>query len=658
MRGTRFVVVVATWAVLMLGAWNVTGQPVGHALVTGRVALDIPRAPLINEISPVGSAAAPAWVELRNPLDREIDVSGLVLGFSVNTEYTLPGGIPPIPEQGFLQIKLDRDGSDTAISSMSVSSGHMTVEIAVVHLPQSLTEAWRPNRGMLAVYRPLEGREDTVLADFVAWGAPARGGWTRRHLRTLWPLTAYAALVENAGLYDPHSALQPGHSIGLLPGMEPGVPAHWAVYSGGERSPGTSNPLPRPRFFTPPNGTAVRQQDLLISWRARTPEERYEIQFSTSRDFSTDLQTFPLEAPFFRGDERLGLGSRFYRVRRFPADTPTTPETASLWSLTGSIAVRQTTCGDGATLNLAENSVLDFDDFRYQRKDTRLLCLDQCDSTRRAQPHRHHQMAPAFVPNSCGPGPSVEPDSPPHGDDNCVRACISMMVSHHGKCLSQDRIAFFTNGGGADPVDDVGHWDAMYYSPLSCTICGISPGGEITKALTWALGIDTVIDMAETQLTAAGTIPQLPDNVIGFSHWTGWVQFNIIQQWIDSGRPIMTRSEDCKTFGNNAACTAHARVISGYCVDPDGDEWLYIFDPDAGPQWQTYCGWLQTSEGLWVGPVKAPNARNDEESIWIDADEGVGDGVMDFDEIYRFLTNPANLDSDGDGIGDLTDIVN
>ncbi len=55
------------------------------------------RSLIVTEISPVASPTSPAWIELYNPLDREIDVSGSVLGFSVNTEIELTGDIPWIP---------------------------------------------------------------------------------------------------------------------------------------------------------------------------------------------------------------------------------------------------------------------------------------------------------------------------------------------------------------------------------------------------------------------------------------------------------------------------------------------------------------------------------------------------------------------------------
>jgi hypothetical protein len=234
-----------------------------------------------------------------------------------------------------------------------------------------------------------------------------------------------------------------------------------------------------------------------------------------------------------------------------------------------------------------------------------------------------------------------------------------MLVSHYGKCLSQDRIAFFSNGSDADPLDDLGHGDPMDYIAFGWPVREIPPGGELSETLSWALGSPPLIDMAGPQPAVTDMIPSLPAEAIGFSHDTGWVEFPVLQKWIDSGRPMMTRWKKCETEGMYPACSAHARVIAGYCVDSDGKQWLYIFDPDAGPQWQTYSEWKISSEGLWVGPVMAPKARGDETSVWSDEDDaGTGDGLMEFDEVHRCMTDPSKTDSDADGTSDLKECTN
>ena len=80
---------------------------------------------------------------------------------------------------------------------------------------------------------------------------------------------------------------------------------------------------------------------------------------------------------------------------------------------------------------------------------------------------------------------------------------------------------------------------------------------------------------------------------------------------------------------------------------------------DFYKSWREYpipnriMGGTETIEGIWVGPVSAPNAREDEKSIWKDSDN---DGIMDFDEKKRFFTNPNDKDTDHDGVDDKSEI--
>ncbi len=642
--------------VILVSATNVVGQPVGHAMPASNLDSSIPRAPIINEIAPVGSMMQPAWIELHNPLDREIDVSGLVLGFSVNTEIPLPVGVPRIPESGFLVIVLDGEGPEVTLGAMRDLLGHGEDGATVVHVPQSSASAWLPNRGMLALYMPVhESHEHTVLVDFAAWGAPVRGGWTRRDLGPVWPVTGYVTLQETSGIYDPETTLWPGESIGLLPGVESGIPGDWAVYSRDEITPGAQNPLPRPRFFTPPSGAAVKHEDLKIAWKRRIPGERYQIEFSKSLDFSTGVQSFDLDAAIFRSEGRIEPGKYLYRVRRFAA-TPETPAEPSVWSEVMSIEGVVTTCGNAGATPLAMHMVLDSDDFRYQRKDTGLLCLGGCDSERWDQPqqhgHREPASSPSFVPQSCGAGDSVDPSASAHGVDNCARASIAMMVSRYDQCLSQDRIAYFGRDSSFSPDGDLAHRSPMRYSGTPCTGCDLPPGGEITEALMWALGIDTAIDLAALRMwLLTPSVLWVPSNHIWFSHTKEWISFDLVRRWLDNGRPIMSRA--------TGYWGAHARVVAGYCIafpgEDDDDNFVRIFDPNVGSDgWEKFETWKSSTEGLWVGPMDAPNARSDENSVWNDKD---GDEVMDFDEIHRFTTNPSNPDSDGDGVGDLEDIL-
>ena len=85
-------------------------------------------------------------------------------------------------------------------------------------------------------------------------------------------------------------------------------------------------------------------------------------------------------------------------------------------------------------------------DYLRQRKDTALLCLDGC----------HEGDPEDDGPEEAWDSPHPTDDVYEHGQRNCVRASIAMIVTNYGGSLSQDRIAFEENGGG-EPGLDLAH---------------------------------------------------------------------------------------------------------------------------------------------------------------------------------------------------------
>jgi hypothetical protein len=274
-----------------------------------------------------------------------------------------------------------------------------------------------------------------------------------------------------------------------------------------------------------------------------------------------------------------------------------------------------------------QEKTLDGIKYQPQRKDTKLLCLDGCYSERDKTDDAKDKYWDREQP-----GRGLDDH---HGGGNCGRASISMMVSFYGKRLSQDRIAYYMEeerpfAGDGLPEGDLAHGKGMLYSE--------STGGDETIALEWAL-----------------------NEKVTFMH--GAPEFENVKAWLDDNRPIMIRRINYSGFqGFN-----HISIICGYrLASPDSDEvpQVRIFDPLIKNDF--YGGWVsydslkpgeddkkEMIEGIWVGPVSAPNAREDEESIWKDTDN---DGVMDFDEQKRFFTDKSKKDSDQDGVSDKNDI--
>ena len=185
-----------------------------------------------------------------------------------------------------------------------------------------------------------------------------------------------------------------------------------------------------------------------------------------------------------------------------------------------------------------------------------------------------------------------------HDDHYCARARASMLVSYYGGSLSQDRISYQMFGGG-DPEDDLGHGQDTTFD-------------HTRDALTWAF------------------------NGAAITYSYAKPEFNEIRGWIDAGRPV------------GSGIPGHAVVIDGYNT---AGELIHVIDPWTGTEssiaWATFgFTWAQV-------PPAGAAARSDEASLTQDSDS---DGIVDFDEINRFGTNPNNEDSDGDGIPDKIEI--
>jgi len=192
-----------------------------------------------------------------------------------------------------------------------------------------------------------------------------------------------------------------------------------------------------------------------------------------------------------------------------------------------------------------------------------------------------------------------------HDNYYCVRASVSMINSYYfadkQKHLSQDRISYYIRSSQGVELD-LGHGDGFY--PY-----------EITDALNWSLS-GTPSDFYEFKPT-----------------------YQQVKQWIDAGRPILRANQN------------HVTVIDGY---DDADQSVLVIDPMSGTESPVRYSSLPISLGVWVAPAPGSiSPRSDESTLSQDSD---GDGIVDFDEINRFHTDPNAVDSDGDGVGDKEEV--
>jgi hypothetical protein len=192
-----------------------------------------------------------------------------------------------------------------------------------------------------------------------------------------------------------------------------------------------------------------------------------------------------------------------------------------------------------------------------------------------------------------------------HVSERCLRAAISMINSYYGENLSQDRISYYVYEEytqDESPENDLGH--AKGLRDVSAK-----------TILEWALIGASVVRM------------------------NGKPDFITIKQWIDSNHPIL------RDHGEQHWIT----VIDGY--DEEG-QMVHVIDPLTGTESKIQYEDLDVFV-VWVPLGDNVTARSDEPTIWMDSD---GDGIVDFDEINRFHTDPYKADTDGDGIDDKTEI--
>lgn len=231
---------------------------------------------------------------------------------------------------------------------------------------------------------------------------------------------------------------------------------------------------------------------------------------------------------------------------------------------------------------------------KLERKDTYMLCLEGC---------------PLYGLNAWDkPHETLSNHSSARG----MGAVISMVASYYGGNLSQDRIAYYLYAeylNDSIPENDLGHEKGLV-------------GLNIVPILRWALNDAAVARPGET----------------------GKPDFEDIKYRLDRNFPVI----------RDDGTTEHRiTLIDGYTIEEEG-EFVHVIDPLTGTEskvlYENLSVYLVWYPYVYDGVI---TARSDEPTIWTDSD---GDGIVDFDEINRFHTDPYNPDTDGDGIDDKTEI--
>jgi len=234
---------------------------------------------------------------------------------------------------------------------------------------------------------------------------------------------------------------------------------------------------------------------------------------------------------------------------------------------------------------------------------------------------------------------------------------MAQMINHYkGGDISEDEIIYemrkkFSNTNGGD-------------FPL-----------ESMKAVKYVLGEElwdnTVYSLLVAEYHSKGIVPSVNGWYIGPPPLHG-----IIKN-IELGNIVGVSQLNAGADGG------HAMVLNGYKIHVNGDVYIHLLNIDnmGNSEWRYYCNIaflgldiignaiLNGIEHLidllagtnisndffrahYIPPLSA-KGRTSRSSIFEDADS---DGIVDFDEVERFMTNPNASDSDGDGVSDFDEI--
>lgn len=487
-------------------------------------------APLrLTEVLPYPVEGESPWIELYNAEDTVVNPGGQRISIDDTCNYTFPDSLI-VHRNGYVLLVFDstREGRDSATSRGDT--------IQVFYLGPEYAGAMDNRPGFITSYKPkvIADSLDTVV-DLVAWGAPPPMDSLSHDQLRHWPSGSFVNMVPSTGIYDPNYTIKRGYSIGVYPGIEPNDRRDWVAYSPANITRGTLNAVPTPRLRNPQPGAVLSREQVAFSWTDNPHDRGWEIQTASDRKFSKHEVRERVKEPHYEPSRAMSLGDMYWRVRAFG------PIGVSPFSGAGLVHIVK----DRPMLRLEDRIsyyIIPELWHLYQRKDTKLLCMEHCSSDLESSPYKWDS-----------PHPEEELIySAIHGSEYCARACVSMVNHCHGGNLSQDRIAFFDQiqwgTKGFLTIDNV--------LPLSWRENGLACGKSMCSSrlrvtLEWALDRSL-----------------LPSAVGSSVVWTGYSDttpkppFDSVRSWLDSDRPIIVELA-------NADGPGHTVVISGYPKLPD-----------------------------------------------------------------------------------------
>lgn len=193
----------------------------------------------------------------------------------------------------------------------------------------------------------------------------------------------------------------------------------------------------------------------------------------------------------------------------------------------------------------------------------------------------------------------------------CWAVGINILNHYFGGDLTQDEIKIY----GMKKKWNFKKDSILWAFPLEAL--GAASDSVIMETLSWALG------------------------GVNVEYFEGILADSIIKNSINNKKPLYV--------GNQS----HIMVIDAYRIREDKVMEVRFLNPhnNGGSEWQEYSTAGIIGYFLYDKPKQVLKRDS---LITVDSDN---DGITDFDEKYRFKTNPYSMDSDGDGVFDKVEIL-
>lgn len=205
----------------------------------------------------------------------------------------------------------------------------------------------------------------------------------------------------------------------------------------------------------------------------------------------------------------------------------------------------------------------------------------------------------------------------PTEEARCWAIAIEVLNHFFGGNLTQDEIVYKGQYRADDPyiIPLFGFGGEANKNPETGELTG-----NIPKTLKWALNLDNDDDL---------------------NYAEGSPSYEIVKNAIDNGKLIYINTP------------GHSMVIFGYVGSSNNHAFYYAFDGYNDGYIRTSLNYSKVIESYFIPNAVYGKVKMSDSKIYQDSDS---DGIINFDEEFRFHTNPFRADSDNDGIEDKREI--